>query len=260
MPVVRPYSESTALIVGGTSGIGLASARALAHAGVPQILLVGRDQQRGETAVASVKEAYPLVDVEFASADATRPDDVERAVAHAVERFGSLTIAVCATAADHNPELLIQIEASKLGRIASDLLVPPMLVCRAALPAMKEQGGGSIIIVASDAAKVATPGETVIGAAMAGIVMFTKAAALEAKRDGIRINTVTPSLVSGTMTTARITDDGFSKRLFAKAAQLAHLGVPEPDDVGALIAFLAGPSAGRMTGQAVSVNGGISVG
>ena len=136
--------------------------------------------------------------------------------------------------------------------------VPPMLLTRAALPFMREQGGGSIITIASDAAKVATPGESVLGAAMAAIVMFTRVAAIEAKRDGIRVNALTPSLIAGTATAENVLRDGFSKKLFEKAAEQAHLGVAEAEDLASLVVFLGGPGSAKLTGQAISVNGGIS--
>jgi NAD(P)-dependent dehydrogenase (short-subunit alcohol dehydrogenase family) len=123
---------------------------------------------------------------------------------------------------------------------------------------MRQRGTGVIVNIASDAAKSATPGETIIGAAMAAIVMFSKALAIEAKRDGIRVNVLTPSLIAGTPLTEMIMKEGFSAKLFQKAASLAHLGVPEADDIAAMITFLAGPQAARITGQAISINGGIS--
>jgi NAD(P)-dependent dehydrogenase (short-subunit alcohol dehydrogenase family) len=123
---------------------------------------------------------------------------------------------------------------------------------------MRAQRSGVIVNIASDAAKSATPGEAVIGAAMAAIMMFSRTVAMEAKRDGIRVNVLTPSLIAGTETSARILEGGFSARLFEKAASFANLGVAEPSDLAALIVFLASPEAGRLTGQAISVNGGIS--
>jgi NAD(P)-dependent dehydrogenase (short-subunit alcohol dehydrogenase family) len=93
---------------------------------------------------------------------------------------------------------------------------------------------------------------------MAAIVMFTRALAMEAKRDGIRVNVLTPSLIVGTPTGDRVLAEGFSKKLFTKASTMAHLGVAEPDDLAGLIVFLARPEASRLTGQAISVNGGIS--
>ena len=91
---------------------------------------------------------------------------------------------------------------------------------------LAEQHGGSIVNVASDAAKVPTPGESVIGAGMAAIVTFTRTLAVEAKRDGIRVNAVTPSLIEGTITGDRAMAGGFSRKLFEKAKAQAHLGRP----------------------------------
>jgi len=81
---------------------------------------------------------------------------------------------------------------------------------------------------------------------------------MEAKRDGLRVNALTPSLVEGTATAERILAHGFSQKLFQKAAKQAHLGVAQPEDLAAIAVFLAGPGGSKITGQAISVNGGIS--
>jgi NAD(P)-dependent dehydrogenase (short-subunit alcohol dehydrogenase family) len=120
--------------------------------------------------------------------------------------------------------------------------------------------GAAIVNVASDAGKVPTPGEAVIGAAMAGIAMFSRTLAMEAKRRRIKVNVVTPSLVSQTLTHERILSDAFSAKLFEKALRAAHLGTVDADEVAGVIAFLAGPDASKITGQVVSINGGISAG
>jgi 2-hydroxycyclohexanecarboxyl-CoA dehydrogenase len=116
-----------------------------------------------------------------------------------------------------------------------------------------------IVTFASDAGKTATPGETIIGACKAAINLFTRTLALEGKRNDIRANVLTQSLVHGTASTERITNDGYSSKLFARVTEMAHLGVPHADDFGDLVVFLASPAARRLTGQAISVNGGISV-
>lgn len=83
-----------------------------------------------------------------------------------------------------------------------------MLMSRA-LPFMQQQNGGCIVNIASDAANVPTQGESVLRAAMAAIVMFTRTLAMEAKRNGIRINALTPSLIEGTPAAQRNQVDGF---------------------------------------------------
>lgn len=257
-PLVRELADSTVLIAGGTSGIGLASAKAFAASGVRRIALVGRNAARGEAARAAVVEAYPDADVLFISTDATRADDVGLAVQQTYERFGSLDVVVSSTASSYRPELLHRTPVEDLGGTLNAMVLPPLLLTHAAIRIMKEQGGGSIINVASDAGKIATPGESALGASMAAIIMFSRVAALECKRDGIRVNAITPSLVAGTATGENVLSGGFSKKLFEKAAEQAHLGVAEPEDLAPLVVFLGSPAAAKLTGQAISVNGGIS--
>ena len=132
-----------------------------------------------------------------------------------------------------------------------------MSLLSAALPLMSR--GSVIINVASDAAKVPTPGETAIGAAMAGIAMFSRTLALEVKRRGIRVNVVTPSVVEGARLRARVAAGGFGAKLFEKAAA-AHPGLATERDVAQMIGFLVSDRAARVTGQVISVNGGISAG
>lgn len=90
--------------------------------------------------------------------------------------------------------------------------------------------------------------------------MFSKAAALEAKREGVRINVLTPSLIADTPGAALIGSDPFSAKMFEKAIAMAHLGLASPADLASMTLFLASPAASRITGQAISINGGISVG
>ena len=240
------------LVTGGTSGIGLAAARLLAEPGT-RIVLNGRDPARGEAARASIAGEAHLV-----AADVSRPEEAARLVAEAVAILGGLDVLVTAAGGDTVPTLFHDTDTAAIEAAARGWLLATIHVCHAALPHIAD--GGAVVTVASDAAKVPTPGESVIGAMMAGITMFSRTLAIEAKRRRVRVNCVTPSLVSGTATTARITAGGFSARLFERAAQAASLGVPDADDVAAVIGFLASPAAARVTGQVVSVNGGISAG
>lgn len=222
------------------------------------MLLVGRDEGRGTHARQTVLDRFPDADVRFIAADASDEAEVERVVSAAQQAMGSIDICVNSTTTAYKPELLHRTPAGSVSDILLGQALPPMLFTRNVLPVMQAQGGGSIINIASDAAKVPTPGESVLGAAMAAIVMFSRVAAVEAKRNGVRVNAVTPSLINGTRTADNVLSDGFSRSLFEKAATQAHLGVAEPDDLASLIVFLGGPAAARLTGQTISVNGGIS--
>lgn len=259
-PLVRDYADAVVVITGGSTGIGLASALRFVDAGVRRVALLGRNPERGKAARMAVENRCPDAEVVFARVDANEVPQVERAVEEVHRALGSIDVLVNSTPppSPYKPELLHRTPLADVASMLTTLAVPPMHMTRAVFPVMQEQGGGSVINIASDAAKIATPGESVLGAALAAIVMFSRTAAVEGKHNGIRVNAVTPSLVAGTPTTDRVLADGFSKKIFEKAAQLAHLGVAEPDDLASLVVFLGGPGAARLTGQAISVTGGIA--
>lgn len=258
-PVRVPRIEdSTIAITGGTSGVGLATAqRFLAH-GAPRLALLGRNAERGRAAVDTVGADHPDARVEFVQVDACDAAEAQRAADEVASRLGAIDVLVNSTTGSATPELLHEIPIDTIATMFTQQALAPLHMTRAALPQMRSRRGGVVINIASDAAKVATPGESVLGAAMAAIVMFSRTAAMEAKRDGIRVNVLTPSLILGTPTGEHVMEGGFSAKLFGKAITLAHLGVARPDDLAGLIVFLAGPDAALITGQAISVNGGIS--
>ena len=257
-PPARPLALCRILIAGGTAGVGLATARQFALAGAPAIALLGRDAARGQRACAAVREAAPKASVTHISADLNDLAQAQGAVEKAHTLMGGIDVLVNSTVGPFVPRLLHETPVEDIAPILLGQLHAPLLMSRLVLPGMRAQQGGLIINIASDAGKVATPGETVIGAGMAGIIMFTRALAMEAKRDGIRVNVLTPSLIEGTLTYDRVTRDGFSAKLFEKATKMANLGLTQPDDLAHLIVFLSRPESSRITGQAISPNGGIS--
>ncbi|MGW0039384.1 SDR family NAD(P)-dependent oxidoreductase [Gordonia sp. NPDC003376] len=257
-PVVKKLGDSAAIVVGGTGRVGLEIARQFAEGGVRRIALVGRHPERGRTAATQLSTEFPTAQVEFASSDVNDPDQAAGTVDELVEKMGGVDILVTSTTGSANPQLLHDIDPVDIPQIVADQLLGPLNMSRAVLPHMRRQQTGAIVNIASDAGKVPTPGETVIGAAMAAIVMFSRAMAMEAKRDGIRVNAITPSLIADSGGYDRVMSAPFSAKLFQKATKLASLGVADPCDIAALAVFLAGPSARRITGQVVSPNGGIS--
>lgn len=257
-PIAEPKSlaDSGALVIGGSAGIGYASAKKLALAGVRRIVIVSRTPSTGEAA--RVELAKTGATVHYVQGNAMLAEDAVRITAEAERLLGGIDILVVSTVADNKPELFRDIPTADIRYILDQMVLPTMHMVSEVMPFMASRRGGVIITVASDAGKTATPGETVIGACKAAIIMFTRTVAIEGKRNGIRANVLTPSLVLGTASSDRITTEGFSSKLFARAAEQAHLGVPYADDLGDLVVFLAGPGARRLTGQAISVNGGIS--
>jgi 2-hydroxycyclohexanecarboxyl-CoA dehydrogenase len=248
-----------ALITGSTSGIGFHAAAMLADAGVAHIVLNGRNAERGDAARRAIGERTSNAKVSFVAADLSNTSGARAMIETGAKHLGgSFDILVNRAGGDHNPRLFRQYSPDEIESVVRHWLLSTLYCCHYALAFMPE--GSAIVNVASDAAKVPTPGEAGIGAAMAGIAMFSRTFAMEAKRQKIRVNVVTPSLVQNTLTHDRLMADRFSSKLFEKAIERAHLGVPDAADVAAVILFLLSPQSAKLTGQVVSVNGGISAG
>jgi 2-hydroxycyclohexanecarboxyl-CoA dehydrogenase len=252
------FRDEVVLLNGATAGIGLECAAQLAEAGVKKLMMVGRNRERGETAAASVRARAPESDIRFVAADISMPQEAERVTASAIDAFGRIDVLVNSASGGLNPRLFHQFRSEDIPSVFAMYLSTVINCCQAAYPGMRQQESGVIINFASDAAKVPTPGETIHGAALAGVLMFSRSLALEAARSGIRVNCVTPSITRDTMSYDRAREDEFSRKLFKKAEARAFLGLPDPRDYASLVVFLASPSASKMTGQAISINGGIS--
>lgn len=255
----KELSRCGVLIAGGTAGVGLETAARFAMEGA-RVVLVGRNDGKGAAACESVRQRVPGAQIHFVKGDAAIAAEATRVVDEAQALLGTIDVLICAMGPSEPPRLLHLIPIEKIKPLVEEVTFPAMHMTHAVLQIMRAQKSGSIINVTSDAAKQATPGETLIGAALSAVTMFSKAAALEAKRDGVRINLLTPSLIADTPGAELIFKDAFAAKMFQKAAGMAHLGVADPTDLAEAALFLASPRARRITGQTLSVNGGISVG
>ena len=253
------FSESAVLIAGGTSGVGLATAIAFAQTGCRRLILLGRSEERGKRAVDRLLESVPGAHAEFLSADANDPAAAAEAAAEVHSRLGGIDVLVNSVVSPYQPTLFHEITTEAVRDILTQQALGPLLMSRAVIPFMRERAAGSIVNIASDAAKVPTPGETCLSAAMAAIVTFSRTLALEAKRYGVRVNAITPSLIVDTGSFDRVMSHEFSKKIFDRITAQAHLGLTEPADLANLVLFLASPLSRLITGQVISVNGGISI-
>jgi NADP-dependent 3-hydroxy acid dehydrogenase YdfG len=125
-------------------------------------------------------------------------------------------------------------------------------LAHAAYPHLKARGG-TLIAFASDAGKFASPRQTIIGSARAAVMGFVRNLAVEAARDHIRVHCISPSYVAGSETAVRM---GSSR--MAKAKERAGLGLPTADDIAPITVFLCGEGAAKITGQVLSINGGLN--
>jgi 2-hydroxycyclohexanecarboxyl-CoA dehydrogenase len=177
---------------------------------------------------------------------------VEVAVKEVVQRWGALDILVNNVGWTPNEPFVVSAPAT-WRRIVDVNYVGTLNCTHAALAAMAARGGGRIVNIASDAARIGTPREAVYAGAKAAVIGFSKSLAAEVARQGITVNVVSPATVDTPLLRGMLTPDQIERR--QKANPMGRLGTPA--DVAAAVVFFASPQAGYVTGQVLSVNGGV---
>jgi 2-hydroxycyclohexanecarboxyl-CoA dehydrogenase len=253
------FKGKAALVTGGSGGIGLRVAEQLAGAGA-YVFINGRSAERGEQAVAKLREISQ--DVRFIAGDCASYQDVAAVVDTARSAAGRLDILISAGAeGDIGPTPFAKLTPEQIESEFRKRLLPRIFPVHAAWPALRENGG-SVVLLTTDAGRYATPGESVLGAVGASIILMTKTLAKEFSRDKIRVNGIALALTSDTPTWDRaFAEEGFWRDLGTKVIERFPFGrPPAADEVAAVAVFLASDAAAQVTGQTISVNGGLSFG
>jgi 2-hydroxycyclohexanecarboxyl-CoA dehydrogenase len=157
-------------------------------------------------------------------------------------------------------EPLVKITDDTVDRTIQVELVSVITTVQAAVAAMSAQGGGRIVIVGSDSGKVGTTGEAVSAACRGGIIALAKSVAREHARDGVLVNVICPGPTDSTLWDQFVSNDAFGASVggaMARAIPLGRLG--QPEEVAAAAVFLLSPAASFITGQAISVSGGLTM-
>ncbi|MFD4370295.1 glucose 1-dehydrogenase [Streptomyces sp. NPDC058486] len=242
MPV--DLTGKVALITGAARGMGAAEARLFTALGARVVLTDVREAEGEETA-ASLGPA-----ARFVRHDVTDEPSWSSAVATAVDAFGRLDVLVN-NAAVYSTCPIEEEDPARLDTLLRVNLAGPFLGIRAAAPALRASGGGSIVNISSQAGLQGIWGHGAYGAAKWGLRGLTKTAALELGPDGIRVNSVHPGAIATDMT--------------AHLGTTAHPGAPlgrvgEPEEVARLVAFLASDESSYLSGAELAVDGGASAG
>lgn len=193
-------------------------------------------------------------------ADLTQPAQVDAMVSETTARFGKLDVfaSTVGTALRIKPFLETPLEAVDT-TIAVELR--SVISCtRAVLPALIANGGGRIVIVGSDSGKVGTSGESVSAACRGAVIAFAKSIAREYARHKVLMNVVCPGPTETQLWDDLVTNDEFGKKIgtaMVRAIPMRRLG--QAHEVAAAVAFLASPEASFITGQAISVSGGLTM-
>lgn len=246
-------------MTGGTSGVGFRIAERLSARGAA-VFVNGRGAERGQAAADSLREAGGSAT--FVAGDSGDAEQIAAVVERVVADGGGLDILVSAGApAVGGPKPFAEMTARELSEIVDSRLLPRILPLHAAVEPLRASGG-SAVLLATDAARHPTPGESVIGAVGASVMLLTKAVAKELARDGVRVNALALTLTSGTPAWDRIfAREGFQKDLFSRALERFPRGrAPTAEEVAVVAVFLVSDEAAQVTGQTISVNGGLSFG
>ncbi len=234
---------ATALVTGAASGIGRAVAELLAERSYRLALIDIQDA--GEIARELGGSSYLL--------DIARPDEVAKTMAKVGGDLGSIDILVNCAGWDRAMPFT-ETDPAFWEKVIAINLLGPIAVTHAALAHMPD--GAAIVNVASDAGRVGSSGEVVYSAAKGGLISFTKALAREVARRRIRVNAVAPG-PTDTPFLASFDDTGKLAEAMIRQTPLRKLATPE--DVAQAVCFLASSGAGHITGQVLSVSGGLTM-
>jgi 2-hydroxycyclohexanecarboxyl-CoA dehydrogenase len=238
-------------VTGGGRGIGHAIVHELAAHG-HRVAVADIVDDAAEEAAAHVGGAAVLLDV-------TDTRSVDKAVSQVEEQLGPIDILVNNAGWDEMRPFLETDEAF-WDRVINLNFKGCLRTCRRVVPGMVERGYGRVINIGSDAARVGSSFEAVYSGAKGGVVAFTKTLAREIARSGVTANSVCPGPTQTPMleqVTAATPDSARTIEAMVRAVPMRRLGTPE--DIAAAVAFLASERAGFITGQTLSVSGGLTM-
>jgi NAD(P)-dependent dehydrogenase (short-subunit alcohol dehydrogenase family) len=244
-----------AVVTGGGTGIGRAIAQAFAKEGA-KVGVVGRRREKLDETVRTVGDAggqaISLV------CDVTKAQDAQQAITETEKEFGCVNVLVN-NAGVLSVSTIESVSEEEWDHLIDTNLKGPFLMCRAALPAMRRAGGGSIVNVGSILGLVAMKDRAAYCASKGGVTMLTKAIAIDHAHEKIRVNCICPSIVETELVRDLFSDNEAGQK--ARDARLATLPLRrfgKPMDIAELAVFLASEESSWMTGTAIPLDGGLS--
>ncbi len=251
---MQGLKDKVAIVTGGGQGIGRALTLRLAREGC-RVAIFDLSQEAGEASAALAPEAV----IKTYAVDVGDYALVQAAVARVEAELGPIWLLVNNAGWD-KPMPFLKTDQALWERIIRINLYGPLNTHHAVLPRMVASGGGRIVNIASDAARVGTSDEAVYSACKGGMISFTKSVARELARKNILLNTVCPGPTNTPMM-ASVLGEGEQavkwKDAMVRGIPLKRMG--EPEDYAGIVAFLASEDAGFITGQAFSVSGGMNM-
>ncbi|HEX7522529.1 MAG TPA: SDR family oxidoreductase [Acidimicrobiia bacterium] len=255
-------SGRVAVLTGGASGIGRATAQSLASVGATAVL--GDIDEKGaqDTADGIIAEGGNALAVRT---DVTQRTDVDALVERAVGEYGRVDIMANIAGVPHN-KMVTEVTDDEFERILAINLKSVFYGCQAAMRVMVPQGSGNIVNISSGAIDTPAPTLACYGMTKAAVAMLTKTLAVEAGPKGIRVNALAPGIILTGFSRHNFVDDtgevdeekfqAYKKR-FGAMAPLGRVGTPE--DIAGAILYLVSDAASFVTGQIIRPNGGVAM-
>jgi len=239
-----------AIVTGAGQGIGRGIAEKLATEGATVVVTDVNEETAGETAAAIGGGAIAIL------TDVTSRESVAAMVAQARERFGRIDVLVNNAGWDKVGPF-VDSDPADWDRVIAINLYGVLNTSKAVLPVMAEQGHGTVVNIASDAGRVGSSGEAVYSGAKGGIIAFTKTTAREMARHQITANCVCPGPADTALFASIGGDNPKLRDALIRAIPLRRLA--QPADIANAVAFLVSDEAAYITGQTLSVSGGLTM-
>ncbi|MFC1967299.1 SDR family NAD(P)-dependent oxidoreductase [Chloroflexota bacterium] len=242
-----------AIITGGASGIGEATARLFAKEGA-KVLVADMDETKGRKVAEEIKKNGG--EASFIKVNVALADDNQRMIDTAVKTYGKLDILF--NNAGVAGETLEETTEEKWKKVIDVNLTGPFLACMSAIPQMKKQGGGCIVMTGSTGGLRASGRSPAYSASKGGLILLARALAKVLAKDNIRVNAVCPSVTESGLTDAFL---GFPENDEQRQAKIKAFGGPmgrlaKPEEVASAVLFLASDDASFVDGATLVVDGG----
>lgn len=247
------FREKAAVITGGAQGIGEAVARRLAGEGAAVAILDLQHEKALSVASSIQSDGGKAIAVK---ADITNSREVRQVISHVEGTFGKVDVLVNNAGWDRMAPF-VDLDEETWDAVIAVNLRGPIAVTRAVLDGMISRNYGKIVNIASDAGRVGSTGESVYSACKGGIIAFTKTLARELVRHNILVNCVCPGPTETPMLAEMALDNPSITEALQRAIPMRRLGRPE--EIANAVAFLASDEASYITGQTLSVSGGLTM-
>jgi len=250
---MKEFEGKVALVTGGGSGIGRATALAFARDGA-RVVIGNRNVQRGEETVSMIRAAGGTAS--FRRTDILVAADIEALVKHAVSEYGGLDLAFNNAGIEGEPRPLAEQTEANYDAVMDINVKGVWLSMKYEIPQMLDQGGGAIVNCSSVAGVIGFPGIGIYSASKHAVIGLTKAAALEYSAQGIRVNAVNPAVIDTEMVDRLADGMNMKKDDLTTFHPIGRLGRVE--EVAEAVLWLCSEKASFVTGHSLMVDGGFT--